>query len=385
MSSPDGSIPLNSGPRTTSDTAGLPTYSLCIATLNRRDALLRTLAYAARQTCLPQQIVVVDVSDDWQETRAEAIRVLEPWPGIALDYVTSSIRSSATQRNEGIALCRHDIVFLIDDDSFLHPTCAEEILKVYAADTGKEVAGVGARLVPQLPTATRDGDEPMDGARPLARKPSGRRGLGTILARAQKTGFGRWFNRKVLLQSVHELFICYDEPRDRSVPDALTGLDVTPVTFLPGCGMSLRRQVALDEPFDHALRYYAAFEDLDVGYRAARHGTLLRADRAYMHHYEVAGGRVKRKKLVIFQLLNMLVFLKRHAEDPDRFVPVYRQLLRRRLLGEALKDLLSGRLDLPQMRGVITVMRIWPEVWNRDTTELDTWYPELQAKILARI
>ena len=40
-------------------------WSLCIATLNRQEALLRTLGFATAQTCPPCQIIVVDVSDDW--------------------------------------------------------------------------------------------------------------------------------------------------------------------------------------------------------------------------------------------------------------------------------------------------------------------------------
>jgi GT2 family glycosyltransferase len=358
--------------------ATLLDWSLCIATLNRRAALVRTLVFAARQTRPPRQIVVVDVSDDWEDSRAEVERLLAPYPDIALDYVTSPIRSSATQRNAGIALCRHDIVFLLDDDSFLHPTAAEEVLRVYAADPAGEVAAVAAVLVPDLPPLPED----VAGQGALVRKTSGRRAGAGLKTRILQTDAGRWFNRKVLLQNKDELFLKYDGPRQRPVPSALAGYDVTPVSFMPGSAMTVRRDVALAEPFDTALRYYAAFEDLDVAYRYARHGAVLRANRAHLHHFEAAGGRLKRKKLVIFQLLNMLVFLKRHAADPDRFLPVYRRLLRRRLFGEALKDLLSGRITLPQARGVLVVMRTWREVWARDTATIDDWYPAVQQEIL---
>lgn len=361
------------------DDPPLPDWSLCIATLNRREALLRTLCFAARQTCPPSQIVVVDVSNNWEETRAEAERCLTHWPNIALDYVTSPVRSSATQRNEGVALCRHDIVFMIDDDSFLYPSCAEEILKIYAADEREEVVGVSAMQVPRIPAVPESGA----GERHLERKESGRRKSEKLKSRILRTSFGRWFNRKVLLQNSEELFIKYDEPRARVVPEPLAQFDVTPVSFMPGSGMSVRRAVAISEPFDSALRFYAAFEDLDVSYRYARHGAVLRANRAHLHHFEAAGGRVKRKKLVIFQLLNMLIFLKRHASDPDRFLPVYRRLLRRRLVGEVLKDLLSGRLSLPQARGVATVMRTWREIWRCDSSSIDQWYPEIQQRMIS--
>lgn len=362
------------------DPAVLLDWSLCIATLNRRDALMRTLDFAARQTCPPGQIVVVDVSEDWQDSREEAERVLASWPGITLEYVTSQVRSSATQRNEGIAMCRHDIVFLLDDDSFLYPDSAEEILRVFAADTAEEVAAVAILMVPDLPPDP----EGFAAASPSLpeRKASGRNRAAALYHRIMATAFGRWFNRKVLLQSKEELFIKYDGSRQRSVPASVQNMNVTAVTFVSGCSTAVRRAIALAEPFDTALRFYAAFEDLDVAYRYARHGALLKSHAAHLHHFEAAGGRLQRKKLVIFQLLNMLVFLKRHASEPDRFLPAYRRLLWRRLLGEALKDLLSGRLSLPQARGVWMVIRTWRSIWARDAATIDDWYPPIQQNIL---
>lgn len=204
-------------------------------------------------------------------------------------------------------------------------------------------------------------------------------------ARLLRTKLGRWFNRKVLFQNKDELFLKYDEPRVKQVPAGLGHLNVLPVSFMPGSAMTVRRAVALKEPFDTALRYYAAFEDLDVAYRYARHGAVLRAVDARLHHFEAEGGRVKRKKLVIFQLLNMVVFLKRHADRPDDWIGPYKAMLRRRLLGEILKDGLSGRWDFPQTAGVLTVMRQWRDVWSRDAEELDLWYPDFQKTILDRL
>ena len=151
---------------------------------------------------------------------------------------------------------------------------------------------------------------------------------------------------------------------------------------MPGSAMTVRRDVALAEPFDPSLRYYAAFEDLDAAYRYARHGAVLQARQAHLHHYEATGGRMKRKKVIIFQLLNMIVFLKRHAARPEDFLWRYRVLMGRRLVGEGLKDLLARRWDFPQLRGVLIVMQEWRKVWDRDVSELDDWYPEFQKMIL---
>lgn len=353
-------------------------WSLCIATLNRQAVLLKTLDYAVRQTCPPSQVVVVDVSDNWEETARMAEGILAGHPDIRLDYMTSAVRSSATQRNTGLGVCRHDIVFMIDDDSFMYPDCAEEILKIYAADPEHMVACVAARLVPDLPAGAQ-----MDAG--IKRKSSGRRGRGGLKRAVLQSRLGRWFNRKVLLQNKNELFLKYDEPRLGAMPDAVAHLDVVPIDFMPGSAMTVRRKVALAEPFDTSLRYYAAFEDLDATYRYARHGAVLRALRAHLHHFEIAGGRMKRKKVIVFQLLNMLVFLKRHAKHPEKWTGRYRMMLWRRLLGETLKDALSGRFGFPQAAGVVVVMRQWRNVWGRDVSELDDWYPGFQKTILEEL
>lgn len=353
-------------------------WSLCIATLNRRDALLRALRHAVSQSVPPRDVVVIDVSDDWEETaRIARDEIFSAHPGIALIYQTSPVRSSATQRNLGLGLCQGEIVFMIDDDSFLFPDAAEEVLRIYEADTACEVACVAISLVSEVP--------PLPGAHQIAQKDSGNRKAAGLQQMAMQSRFGRWINRRVLLQSMDELFIKYEGPRDSAVPAAVAGLDVSRITFMQGCAMTVRRAVALAEPFDPALRFYAAFEDLDATYRYGRHGVSLRAHRARLHHFEAAGGRIKRKKVIVFQLLNMALFIRRNAAAPDRWEGTYRVLLWRRLLGEFLKDALSRRFDFPQVKGVLVAMRLWREVWTHDPKDLDTWYPALQKRVIEEL
>ncbi len=353
------------------------TWAPCIATLNRHDALMTALSLVLRQTRPPSEIVVVDASDDWQAGRERAESLLAGRPELRLVYVTSPIRSSATQRNLAIEMASADVVFMIDDDSFLHPTCAEELMAVYDADSQGEVAGVGARLVSDSPVPLG-----VQGTPSLERKATGRHSLQSLSAMVLRTRVGRWINREILFQNHEMLFIRYDEPRERRVPDLVSHLDVSATTFMPGSGMSCRRQLGLREPFDTTLRYYAAFEDLDFAYRLARHGVILRANRARLHHFEAAAGRIKRKKVIAFQLMNMAVFLKRNSPRPDDFRFRYHIMLWRRLVGEFLKDALSRRWEFPQVAGVLIAMRYWREIWRRDTSEIDRWYPDFQKRII---
>lgn len=354
-------------------------WSLCIATLNRHDVLMVALTHVLRQTRLPREIIIVDASENWQDGRARAQKVLAAVPDIPLHYVTSDIRSSATQRNLAIDMAKSEIIFFIDDDSFLHDDFAQEIMRIFEADTDRAVVGIGASLVDENPAQSTVE------AHNVARKDTGTVSLARLRTWALETKIGRWINRELLFQSAHMLFMRYDEPRMRPVPNQIAHLNVVAAPFMPGSAMTFRRDTALKEPFDRSLRYYAAFEDLDMAYRLSAHGSVLRATKARSHHFEAAAGRIKRTKVITFQLLNMAVFLKRHASDPDAFLGAYKVMIYRRLLAEFLKDVLSKRWQLPQVKGVRIAMRHWREIWKRDGVELDAWYPEFQKKILEDI
>lgn len=352
----------------------MPTWSLIVPTYNRRKVLLRVLPLAFGQTVPPVQVVIADSSDDWQDTR-EAVRMLaQDHPHIRLDYLHATERSSATQRNLACQHATGDIIVMIDDDSFLYPDYVERLLEVYEADTSGTVVGVNGLNVPVMPNMRAS-----DG---LARKSAPSKQVGSLRQRIMRYGLGRWISRNILFQDMHALFLKYDGPHDTVIPDDMAHLDLAAMTFMSGHGLSVKREVALAEPLDTSLRYYAALEDLDASYRYGRHGLLLRANRAKLHHFEVAGGRVKRKTATAFQLLNVLIFVKRHAENPKGWLPTYRLMLWRRLLGETIKDGLSRRWDFPQAAGVIVAMRSWRQVWRSPVEELDAWYPSFQRKIL---
>lgn len=353
------------------------TWSLVVPTYNRRDVLLRVLPLALRQTVPPLQVVIVDSSEDWQVTR-DAVQVLATdYPHIRVDYLQAVTPSSATQRNQGVEQAIGDLVVMIDDDTFLYPDYVERLLVVYAADAHGVVAGVNGVNVPAMPDARATTG--------LARKAQDAPGkVMGLRGRVMRYRMGRWFSSQVLFQDMHALFLKYEGERSKDVPSDFAGLDVVPMTFMSGHGLSVRRKIALAEPLDPSLRYYAALEDLDASYRYGRHGILLRTNDARLHHFEVAGGRVKRRTATTFQLLNMLVFIKRNADEPDRWLGRYRLMLWRRLLGETIKDGLSRRWDFPQAKGVLTAMRGWRKVWKTPAANLDSWYPAYQRKLLDR-
>lgn len=352
------------------------TWSLVIPTYNRRDVLLRVLPLTLRQTVPPVQVVIVDSSQDWQVTQDAVREIAADHPHIKLDYLKAATPSSATQRNQGIEQAIGEIVVMIDDDSFLYPDYVEQIMAVYDADKGGVVVGVNGVNVPVMPD-----DRATAG---LQRKTNSPRERGAARNRIMRYRLGRWISSQILFQDMHTLFLKYEGERNQVVPADFAHLNVVPMTFMSGHGLSVRRSIALAEPLDRSLRYYAALEDLDASYRYGRHGILLRANEAKLHHFEVAGGRVKRRIATTFQLLNMLVFIKRHSTRPEAWLGTYQLMLWRRLLGETIKDALSRRWDFPQARGVLTAMRSWRKVWNTSEEDLDHWYPAYQRTLLDR-
>ncbi|MDG2053637.1 MAG: glycosyltransferase [Phycisphaerales bacterium] len=354
-------------------------WCLCIPTLNRPDVLVKSVRQAVQQTRPPGQIVIVDASDDWESTCQKIQELIPDSLSIELRYVPCNIRSSTTQRNLGTDNCTQDVIFFFDDDAYMHHDCAEKIMSIYDADHEKKVAGIAGKHISQDPTA-------QDSSNIASKNQVGQsRNIQTYLvSKFRKSFFGRWFMNKVLFHSMGDLFIMYDEPRARDIPQELKGFGVTPAPFLHGFAMTVRKEIAIKEPFEPMLRYYAAFEDLDASYRYAKHGLLLNSNNATVHHFEAAGGRIKRKTVIVFQLLNMLVFLKKNASQPNQWTRRYKWMLRRRLFGEFIKDTMTRRFSYPQASGVFFVMRRWRKVWNKDAPELTDWYPQFQKEILER-
>lgn len=352
-------------------------WSLCIATYNRAAALKNCVACALAQTRAPHEIVIVDSSDDWRATREAIAALCAHRPEIALRYVEGQARSSAAQRNQAITTAKGDVLFLLDDDSFMHPDCAGRIMAVYEADADGSVAGVCASNTPEPPAVIFLGGDD------LQRKASGVRTAGGLRRRLLGSRVGRWINSKVLMQDRDELFLEYEPGRhEPEAPVWAASMRAQRIRFSPGFASTVRRDVALREPFETSLRFYTAFEDLDASYRYRRHGVLLGVADARVHHFEAASGRVSRTAVIALQLLNTLVFLKRRAATPEAMLGRYRVMLARRLLSETLKDLLACRWRLPQVAGVMIAMRAWREVFATPADRLDDWYPAFQKRLI---
>lgn len=356
--------------------AGGTTWALAIATYRREDVLPRCLRLAARQTRPPAEIVVVDGSPGWERTRERVLDELTPeHPRIRFVYEPARVRSSAAQRNQATRAATADVVFLIDDDSLLYPDCAEEILRVYEADARGEVVGVCAQAVDRPPP---DGPAagPVGGASA---------GAGSVAPRAVSpiTRGNRLRRRVRRWLSADDRFVPYDPSFPRHpLPPEVKALRVGFPRLFPGFSMTWRRDVALREPFDERMRRYAAGEDSDMSYRASRHGALAKALDARLHHLEASGGRLPAYVTTALGALNPLFLHRAHSTDLALSARRQRELLRRRLAIELLKDLGSGDLALPRVRGIAFGLRRVDAILSAPADEVDELYAALQERVL---
>jgi GT2 family glycosyltransferase len=346
-------------------------WGLIIPTYQREKILPTCLQLAVNQTRQPVEIIIVDGSDHWQATRDQVMaEIAIQAPEIRWVYVAADCRSSALQRNQGIALATADVVFLLDDDSFMYPTCAAEIMRVYEADPDGAVQGVQASLASASPTEVTVSD---------IQKATG-------WSSEQVSRFGTlktWIWKHIFLMNAELLCIPYEQRfPTHLLPAAVERLQVYPVKLFHGCRMTFRRLAIAAEGFEPLLMYYAICEDMDASYRVSRRGALLEATEAQLYHFHSSSGRVSRYTVSALSALNQALFLRKNSDCLGRDQRRFYVLTLRRLVAELFKDALSRRWSLPQVRGLLTALRYAPTLFAMPSADLEPWYPSLQKQIL---
>lgn len=350
-------------------------WGLALATYNRPDTVKRCLRHVLAQTRLPREIVVVDASAAWESSR-EAVAAMVAGTGVRLVYQQACIASASAQRNQAVRASTSDVLFLIDDDSFLYPDCAQRVMEIYEADRKGQIVGVqilGVTVPPPDPADEHFGSVPVAVTASSVARPGG-------------TSFVKSLLRKALrVSDEREIFVPYDGVFHQRPLDWESDLPrPPPVNLMHGARMTFRRSVLLREPFSDVLRRHCP-DDSDVSYRASRHGRLVNALGAMLCHVEAPGGRISRVVSSAFDAIGPLVLHRLHSNDVERSRRASRSMLRRRMISQALKDLAARRLSLPNARGVWLGLRAIKPVFRATTADdAVAWYLRYQDELLAR-
>ncbi|RDC71779.1 glycosyltransferase [Rhodovulum sp. 12E13] len=361
-------------------TGGL-TWGLCVATLDRPQVLELCVQHALEQSRLPCEIVIVDASVAWQQTKDRIAALVRP-RGIPLHYIEAPKRSSAAQRNAAIRLAQADILFLIDDDSFLFPDCAARLLAAYESDPTASIAAIAATSETQATALMIRTSSPTEGGALHSKRQAKQNWQQSAIARSR---LGQWLRREVLMMSIDRMFVPYTDRQPRHhVPKnaAATDAALKPTNQIGGAVMTVRRDVALKEPFEDSLLSYSPTEDIEASYRFQRHGALMRHPGARLFHLEAAAGREKRRKTAELTAMNWAFFIRRHSVDPVRDRRSYYRFLVRKIFAEFLKDGLAGRFAFPQALGMVHGAVAAPAIFRHGDDGLDAFFAELQKEVL---
>ncbi len=353
------------------------TWCLAIATYKRHAVLEQCVLRALAQSQPPSEVVIADASPDWAQGAAR-IEALCRDAGIACRYVKADLPSLTIQRNQTIDLATSDVLFMIDDDAMLFADSAERVLEVYEADVGARIAGVMLGTSERHPPPL-DGQPAADTGDPIEIKASGRRRW------SSDSAIGRVIYRELLLMSRERVFVPYEGSYpDHAMPDEVRQFGCFPVRLFKGYAMTYRRSVIAKVRFSSLLRGYCPAEDLDASYRASAYGCLVVAPQARIHHIEAASGRLKRRVATLLSASNIAVFLREHADGVRARKRDFAIMMLRRLLAELLKDIGSGRFDLPQVRGLLQSVPLSRRIFEIPIGELPAFYTQVQVDLLGQ-
>jgi GT2 family glycosyltransferase len=117
-------------------------YSLVIATFERPSQLAGTLESVARQTRLPELVIIIDAS-----CNEESRDMVKSFAGkLPVEYERAIEPSAAMQRNQGACRVKTPLIGFLDDDTTLTDDTFGKICAVFENDPEETTGGVAARI-----------------------------------------------------------------------------------------------------------------------------------------------------------------------------------------------------------------------------------------------
>jgi len=211
-----------------------------VPTKDRPDDLRKLLASFQSQTVKPDQIIVVDGSDE------EISRVLDEFSGLKADYVRVHPPGLTRQRNAGKKILKPDIALVgyLDDDIVLENDANEQMLRYFSSAIPK-IGGASFNI-------TNNPITPLNRFTKLFFINDGRKGI------VLPSGFN------VLLSPVE---------------------DDTFVEWLSGGATVWRREIINTYDYDEHFGGYGHFDDLDFSYRVGQEYKMMVLKNAKVAHY----------------------------------------------------------------------------------------------------
>ena len=346
-------------------------FDVVIATRNRPQALALSIPLILGQSRQPRKLIVVDSSDDHAPVAEVVAEATADWGGTVI--IERSSPGLPHQRNVGLRNVESDVVMFPDDDSLFYPGASEAIMRVYELDSECRIAGVCAA----------DALEAPDGALAIA---SYDMTLSHKL-RAKVMRYRNWLGRRI--NALSPTLYLGTLLRKRGKPfDWFGAENCVLVEYMTGYRMTFRAAAIRAQGFDETLQAYALSEDLDASFAVMKHGILVGALNARIHHHKFPGGRGDPYTLGMMRVLNRSYVVLKHLHDAGlskaEAYPA-RTLIRHFCLLSVFTCL--GGLFTPNGRerlcGVLAALGGVRAMLTAPRGELSIIYHEIQGRVLA--
>ncbi len=252
--------------------------TVIIPTLNRPQDLTVAMESLMRQTFLPEEILIVDQSENGR-TREAVLAIQAKYPAQAgiFKYFHRTEKSTARARNFGTENAAGDIVSYLDDDAELLPDYYKKIAGYFTDHPSW--GGVSGSLIQE---------DMLRGTKGALRRFLWKffllnNGDGRMTA----SGFG---------------YPIYDRPVKR----------LTRVELFHGCNMNFRRHVIGNERFDEWFVGYSYREDAEFSYRVSQKAQLWMVPDACLYHHESKKNRLNYERLKRMEMKNCLYVFRKH-------------------------------------------------------------------------
>lgn len=267
-----------------------------LPTCNRHEILQRTLESLNEQNHFPQELIIVDASDDYNliEFIVRAINLQSD-----VIHIKARKKGSASQRNEGMEHSNNQYIFFFDDDIIFEDGCIKELWT--QIQNNDDCGGISANITNQH------------------------------------------FNTPSLFSKIYYWILGAD--LTKPLPGKCIG---AAITFLPeynpnfkGCtemdwlhtGCTLYRKSALPNPvFDNHFTGYSLMEDLALSLRVAKKWKLLNSSKARIFHdSQQSLEKTNIKRMAEMDLANRYYIMK-NIQNKNGF-KIFSQLLIQQFLG----------------------------------------------------
>ena len=259
-------------------TGNIVPVSVLIPTMNRPNALKRTLEGYVNAEYIPSQIVIVDQSVK-QDDSIAIKDVLSKINNIMVTYLHQEIPSLTKARNNAFKLATQDIIICSDDDIDVYP---DTVKKVYEIMTEDLSVAMIAGLDDNMPTSPSK--------------------IGYIL------GTKSYKNRKIGHVTLSML---------GRFPENITKR--TDTMWAMGFFFAIRKSLASkwNLHWDENLTEYAYAEDLDYSYRYYKYAKkenykCIMSSDIHVNHLATKEYRIPSRKSTFMYVLNRFYLIKKH-------------------------------------------------------------------------